>query len=340
MGQEIIGVYCESYKQSMYAEVKWVLIRQFSQEPVTDFGDLMGVILANSPAIAHKSQIPERTIFTHRHIQRVVNAYLSIPLMSHFTQQKRDLLQHELERFLAYTMGLCHYPRASERVLYTDEKQLDKDAIALLDALTGDIMRSCSLAELDQASRKHHTMFSSYLNLAATIVDDKTKSSSKRPPYNRRVHLVEEYQASGMGGQQVEDQHLQNFDSNDTPAPENAVVGAIGRPQTSQAQPAKAQDKNKQFFCILCKKPGHATTRCRQRPAGAGDNNTCYTCGGIGHRSADHHITKIKQIPPSNGVCTNCRGAKHQENSCPSHYVRYVDYEPDFLPDKTAAPGT
>ena len=152
----------------------------------------------------------------------------------------------------------------------------DKDAMGLLDALTEDLMKSCSLAELEQASKKYHTMFSSYLNLAATIVDDKTKLSSNRPQYNRRVHLVEEYQGDNMGGQQIEDQHLQNFDSNGTPVPENAVVGVIGRPQASQAQPTKTQDKNKQPFCIFSKKLSHATRRCRHHPAGAGDNNTCY----------------------------------------------------------------
>ena len=143
-----------------------------------------------------------------------------------------------------------------------------------------------------------------------------------------------------MGGQQMEDQHLQNFDNNGTPTTENTVVGAITWPQPSQIQPAKPQDKSKQPFCILCKKGGHATRRCRHRPAGAGDNNTCFTCGGVGHRSADHHIPKIKNMPPNNGTCANCRGAKHQDNSCPSHYIRYVDYKADFPSDGAAAPGT
>ena len=338
MVREIIGEYCESYKNSTYANVKRVLIRQFSQEPVTDFGDLIGVILANSPAITHKSQVPERTIITYRQIRRIVSAYLDIPLLNHYTQQERDLLEHELQRFLAYTMGLCYFPRASaERVLYFNEKLRDKDALKLLDALTEDIMKHCSVAELEQASRKHHTMYSSYLNLPATIVDDK-KSSSKRPQYNRRVHLVEEPRASSIGGQHTDEQHLQNFDNNGTATPENTVVTAIRKPQ---AQPTKAPDKDRQPFCILCKRVGHSTRRCRHRPAGAGNNNTCFTCGGTGHRSADHHIPKVKEAAPIHGVCNRCKGVKHTETSCPSRYIRYVDFiGEDFPLQASPAPET
>ena len=234
MGQEIIGIYCQACKEDSYAEVKRLLIRQFSKEPITDFGDLMAVFMANSPPIMHKSQVPERTIFALRHIQRVVNAYLNIPLMNHYNPQERDYLQYELERFLAYVVGLCHYPRTSaERILYTDEGQRRKGAMALLDALTGDLMKNCSLPELEQASRAHHTMYSTYLNQAATVVDEKNKQSSKRPPYNRRIHLVEEQQASNVGGQPMQDQHLQSLDNNATPTIEDAMVGAVTRSQPS-----------------------------------------------------------------------------------------------------------
>ena len=138
-------------------------------------------------------------------------------------------------------------------------------------------MKNCSLPELEQASRAHHTMYSTYLNQTATVVDEKNKQSSKRPPYNRRIHLVEEQQASNVGGQQVQDQHLQSLDNNATPMMEDAMIGAVARSQPSQVKSEKSTDKNKQPFCVLCKKIGHATRHCRHRPAGAGENNTCYT---------------------------------------------------------------
>ena len=345
MGQEIVGVYCQSANNDSYADVKRKLIRQFSKEPITDFGDLMAVVMANSPPIMHKSQVPERTIFALRHIQRIVNAYLNIPIMNHYNPQERDYLQYELERFLTYVISLCHFPRTSaERVLYTDEAQRRKGAMELLDALTGDLMKNSSLPELEQASRAHHIMYSTYLNQTATVLDEKNKQPLRRPPYNRRVHLVEEQQASTVGGQPMQDHHLQGLDNNATPIMEDPMIGAVARSQPSQTKPEKPPtDKNKQPFCVLCKKLGHATRRCRHRPTNAGENNTCFTCGGSNHRSADHHLPKIKHLPASNGICSNCRGVKHHDSSCPSHYVRYVEYQPtasDFQQDETAAQGT
>ena len=338
MGQEIVGEYCESYKYSTYANVKRLLIRQFSKEPVTDFAELMGVILANNPPTTHMSQVPERVIFAGRQIRRITEAYLDIPLLDHYTQSQRNYLDFELRRFLAHIVGLCYYPRASaERLFYSDERLRNKDAQELWDLLTDEVIKTCTLSDLEKASKRNHVHYTSFFNMAQTVVDDRVM---KRPQYGRKVHLVDEERSTDTGGEDasypaVEDQ----LDTNPVSIQENTTVAAVAQPRTGQS--TRTREGSKQPYCILCRRAGHYTRKCKHRPADAGSNNTCYSCGGTNHRLVDHYLPQLKDTPPSaaNLICKRCKGAKHDESHCPARFVRYFTAE-DFQTNPNPGQGT
>ena len=141
----------------------------------------------------------------------------------------------------------------------------------------------------------------------------------RRRQYSRRVHLVGGAQSLDTSDEKITYREKEVQPDNDlTQTEDNATVAAVGRAQTSQS--AKAQDGGRQPYCVLCRKSGHATRKCRYRPAGAGNNGTCFTCGGLNHRAVDHYLHQLKETPPSgpNEICNKCKGRRHQEVFCPT----------------------
>ena len=170
-----------------------------------------------------------------------------------------------------------------------------------------------------------------------TVVDDRVM---KRPQYGRKVHLVDEERSTDTGGEDasypaVEDQ----LDTNPVSIQENTTVAAVAQPRTGQS--TRTREGSKQPYCILCRRAGHYTRKCKHRPADAGSNNTCYSCGGTNHRSVDHYLPQLKDTPPSaaNLICKRCKGAKHDESHCPARFVRYFTAE-DFQTNPNPGQGT
>ena len=116
--------------------------------------------------------------------------------------------------------------------------------------------------------------------------------------------MVDDERSTGIGGENVSYQANEDqLDSNAASTQEYTTISAVAKPQTGQ--PTKTRGGSKQPYCILCRRAGNRMRKCRHRPAGAGSNNTCYSCGGHNHRSVDHYLPQLKDTPPSstNKVC-------------------------------------
>ena len=83
-------------------------------------------------------------------------------------------------------------------------------------------------------------------------------------------------------------QHIKFFFNNDsmTTVSESPTRRRLKKVQLVKGEKQKKNDNTKTPYCVLCHKPNHHHSVCRNKPSHAGKNNTCYICGGSNHRAA------------------------------------------------------